>query len=206
MLDDPKMVPLSGEIMTGASTARRAVATGMGDVVDAEFVSVTRAERLAPADLPATDAAPRRGMDILTTPSAARPRFSRGGVGFWAGGLTLAAAAFWISGGHVLATRPAASAGTATVRVANVSSRVVEARGRSQIVVDGMLDNPGARHAALPDVTIHVTGGDGRTTLYRLGAGGGDLAAGGQWPFSGRLEAPASGVRSISVSLARKDL
>jgi hypothetical protein len=45
-----------------------------------------------------------------------------------------------------------------------------------------------------------VTANDGAVTRYRLGAGATELKPGDRYSFSSRLEAPGSGVKTVSVA------
>lgn len=201
MAERSTLPPLSGEIMTGP--ARREETWRVEDAVDAEY-EIVRPDaadaRPATAARPLPDAP--AGMDMLNRRAAPAPRFQPAGWGFWAGGVALAAAAFWVAGGHSLVTRAIdAQEPSDTLRVALLSSHVAQNGARRQIVVDGALDNPAQRASALPDVLIHVVAQDGATTRYRVSSGGGEIEPGGLWRFSSRVDAPPAGVRSISVTI-----
>ena len=87
-----------------------APAAESGDIIDAEYVTLTsrtaaRPNRSRTSRLHPSHRQPRRvaGMDMLRRRGkrrAARP--ARGGPLFWVLGVGLAVAAFWVSGGHAL--------------------------------------------------------------------------------------------------------
>ena len=111
MADERRPRPVSGEIMTEAESAApiRGAHLG-GDVVDAEYETVLtdRPQPDSPVQpaptMIASPTAPLAGMEMLRRPEgqAARTPAVRGGPVFWVFGIGLAAAAFWVSGGHAL--------------------------------------------------------------------------------------------------------
>ena len=122
---------------------------------------------------------------------------------FWGLGLLLVGLAFWISGGHALLPRggPAPGAAPKTpLSIADVTSRVETRDGRAVLFVDGRASNGGAEALALPPIAIAVTANDGRVTRYRLSTRDTELKPGDRYSFSSRLEAPESGVRTVSVA------
>lgn len=205
MADDTNLPPLSGEIMSEDASPEVRFRAGRDAVVDAEFETLPRQQLAMPAP-PVAATAGLQGMTMLRGGRQMRDTVGsgRGGAGFWIVGLGLVAAAFWFSGGHTLARQdlPAAVAVADTaIRVSSLTSRVEETAGRPQLLVDGALDNPSTQPAPPPGIVISVTAGDGTVTRYRLGKGGSPIDGGGTWRFSSRLEAPRSGVKSVSVTV-----
>lgn len=211
MADGRTARPVSGEIMTDAAVTAAALRpTGATDVVDADFETVVSPEpRPAPKPdpaIPAANTAPKAGMEMLQRRAQARvlrPFANRGGPAFWSVGAGLVLTAFWISGGHVLASRLPlrGSVQAAPVfTIAGVKSRVDTAAGRPVLFVDGEASNSGNLAAFLPELEIHVTGEDGRATLYKLGTSQTPLAPGGRFAFSSRLAVPKNGVKTVTVA------
>ncbi len=226
-MNDERMArPVSGEIMSDGPHAapQRPLAPGRettGDVIDAEYETLARdgpsapsapPPQAGPAQNPARG--PARGMDILKQEAAPAPR--RGGPAFWVFGLALVAAAFWVSGGHALVSRPPAAPGTAApaaadpreaLRIVGVTSRMERnSQGRSFVLVDGEVVNGGDKAVALPPLAIAVTDGAGRSTRYLLSTGDRRLAPAARFPFSSRLEAPADGVGTVTVDFSSEDI
>lgn len=202
---DDKARPVSGEIMSGAPA--RTPAPLAGDVSDAQYetVSVAGGEPAPRFDrAPAPEKGAAAGMDFLKAGAAGTGR-GRGGPLFWACGLLLVALAFWISGGHALVGRGApgpaaqAPAGSA-LHIAGVTSRIEAHDGRSVLFVEGRAENRGGAALALPGIGIAVTANDGAVTRYHLATRGTELKPGDRYSFSSRLEAPDSGVRTVSVA------
>ena len=192
-----------------------------GDVVDAEFVTISgNAEPSAPREstprAAVFDAPPASGMDILRggTDAAAIVGTRRGGPVFWLGGVVMVLAAFWVSGGHALVSRPAqATAPTSTrpaasshagLRIADVVSRTEKRGERGHILVDGSVANDGSAPARLAGLDIVVTDNSGRTTRYALGTGGRAIAPGERFAFSSRLDAPREGAKSVTVDFSKE--
>lgn len=215
---------VSGEIMTDPPEG---VAGGMrpaGEVIDAEYISLPpeplragsrpsdslKSPEIAlstPAPSIGSAAAPFGGMDMLRRPdSPAEPgKAARGGPLFWAAGIGVALAAFWVSGGHSLVRGfPFAATGEAqsALRISGVSSRVDVAGARPLLFVDGEAANDGRDVEHLPALEIAVTGNDGRVTRYRLGTSGRPLSSGETFAFSSRLDVPKNGVKIVSVAFA----
>lgn len=213
MADARKARPVSGEIMAGRAAAASApvAPVAAGDVVDADYEVLPPAAPPAPAVKPQALAAATpsvEGMGMLRRPGGARPRqrASRGGPMFWIGGVGVALAAFWVSGGDVLVrglplfSGSVEAAGAFTL--SGVSSRVDVSGAKPLLFVDGEAANDGAGASALPPLEIRVTGEDGRITRYRLGTAGHPLAPGERFAFSSRLEVPKNGVKTVSVAFA----
>lgn len=211
MAEDRNARPVSGEIMTGSDLPLRDRGAVL-DVVDAEFETVERnrderGERPAQIrELIGTAAPPLQGMDVLKAGEPTAPaRRQKGGPAFWIFGLAIAAGAFWISGGHALVSDKPTSTPVATdtpgrgIRIGEVSSRIEDAGGRIVLFVDGEAINDGVSPAQLPPLEITVTAGDGQATRYKLGTAERELAPAARFSFSSRLEAPKSGVKSVSV-------
>lgn len=209
MTDENMARPFSGEIMAGGPRATSSRPSPAPDVIDAEYVTVdpvTGAVQQPAASAPGGNASP--GMDILRG-EAERRRRERGGPLFWAGGLFIVAAAFWVSGGHALMARPQPAAPivrTAAVplRIAKVESRIERQGARAFLLVDGEVANDGAARAALSGLEISVAGKDGRTTRYFLGTSDRVLAPGERFAFSSRLDAPKDGVESVTVDFRKE--
>jgi hypothetical protein len=191
---------LAGEILAGSATPG-APRVPSGDIVDAEFETLGRAAPPHPIPLVQPPPADMPGMDLLRAASA--PKASRrAGAGFWAVGALAAGAAFWMSGGHSLSRHlPFAGDGAGTVRVASLKSRVAETAGGPRLFIDGAVENTASASTPAPDLTIQVTGHDGAVTRYRIATAGETIASGGAWRFSSRIDAPDSGVRSVSVTI-----
>lgn len=205
--------PVSGKIMTAATTGRDDIAVA-ADVVDADFIvlgpdSGITAERSPvqtatsqPEDTPALN-----GMGMLRKgemiPDAAGQ--SSGGALFWASGVAVALVAFWVSGGHALFHENAffGPAVATALSISGVTSRVDSTGLRPVLLVDGEAGNDGAETAILPPLEIHVTGNDGRITRYGLGTSGRSLPPGERFAFSSRLDVPRNGVTAVSVTFAR---
>ncbi len=213
MADQRTARPVSGEIMADAPPVGAAsfhLPLGQlppGDIVDAEYETIhaeaPAAERIA-ASIGSTEASPA-GMEMLRKTVGATPRRGRvrAGPAFWIYGLGIAAAAFWVSGGHALVRAlPLIAQGEPprALRLSGVTSRVEGSSARPLLFVDGEAANDGDAAQALPPLDILVTGHDGRVTRYRLGTNGRPLAPGQIFAFSSRLDAPKSGVRTVSVA------
>lgn len=207
-MDDDRARPVSGEIMSGGpARGSGARPQGAEDADDAHYETLpSRPDedgahaRFATADAAAT------GMDFLKEKAVAAERGARrGGPFFWAFGLFLIALAFWVSGGHALVARggaPEPAAPATPLHIADVASRVETHGGRAVLFVDGRAENRGGEALALPPIEIAVTANDGAVTRYHLGTRGTELKPGGRYAFSSRLEAPGSGVRTVSVAFA----
>lgn len=212
MTDENMARPFSGEIMAGGPRAPAPRPAPAADVIDAEYVTVDPATGAAfpQPSAPATGAATASpGMDILRGGEAGRGRRERAGPLFWAGGLFMVAAAFWVSGGHALMARPqpaapAVRAAAMPLRIANVESRIERRGARAFLLVDGEVANDGAAGAALPGLEISVAGSNGRTVRYFLGTSGRVLAPGERFAFSSRLDAPKDGVESVTVDFRKE--
>lgn len=77
---------------------------GPGEIIDAEYITLYRPEE--PVMQVASHGAPPVGIDVLRREETPPPFASRGSAGFWLLGLGLAAASFWIAGGHALISPP----------------------------------------------------------------------------------------------------
>ncbi len=203
--------PVSGEIMSeGAARVAgprkegpRMGAGRGGDVSDAQYETVPPTGSGAPARF-ADAGVPAAGMEFLKSRAAEAKGGTRpGGVFFWVFGLVAVALAFWFSGGHALVVRdgqaPAAAAG-GPLHIADVQSRVERRDGRSVLFVDGRAENRGGAALKLPPIEIAVTANEGGVTRYRLATRDTELKPGDRYSFSSRLEAPESGVKTVSVA------
>ena len=209
--------PVSGEIMTEPAPAGSGQAgNGLGqDVVDADYEVLPPAASADPSpssavaplheDTPESAASPA-GMAMLRPSAPAQPFSARGGPLFWAAGVAVALAAFWISGGHALIRHSALFAAApdpiAALSITGVTSHVDSSGGKPVLFVDGEAGNDGHDAAVLPPLEIRVTGEDGRLTRYTLGTSGRELASGQRLAFSSRLDVPTSGVAAVAVGFA----
>ena len=198
MAEEVNLTALSGEIVTGPRQGSLRP-TRADEVEDAVFETVRQVR---------TSAVPMSsGMDLFgAVPGriAARAPSAPAGIGFWCAGVALAVAAFWFAGGHTLASGWSGAAAEAPVRVAALTTQVLHRGGRPLLLVDGTLENVAADAAPLPALTVNVTDGEGRVTRYRLGRIDGRIDAHGTWRFSSRLEAPRSGVSTVTVTVGRE--
>lgn len=215
MNDEVKPRAVSGEIMAGPAESRASRVALANDVIDADYVSLPAGfgvERPAgdPCGRPAPtsiglSSAPVAGLDMLRGKDGAPmlQAAARGGLLFWACGTGLVAAAFWISGGHVLAQHLAAFGGrpvAGALHISDLASRVDASGARAVLLVDGEAANDGPTVAHLPPLEIAVAGNDGRVTRYRLGTSGRPLPPGETFAFSSRLDVPKNGVKAVSVA------
>ncbi len=212
MADERRPRPVSGEIMTDAQSTASIPGAHLGeDIVDAEYETVVAIGRqpenpVQPAPtMIASPVAPLAGMEMLRRPEgqAAQPSAVRGGPVFWVFGIGLAAAAFWVSGGHALvrgAPFLSAQAPRQALSISGVASRVDATGARPVLFVDGQATNDGAALEMSPPLDIIVTGHDGRVTRYRLGTSGRPMASGETFAFSSRLDVPKNGVKTVSVT------
>ena len=209
--------PLSGEIIGVQAPSAAMRVTAGNDIIDAEFESVSPSTsgRKTAASLPvsgtgAIPPAKSSGMDMLKRAVVANvdSRNQRAGPAFYLVGAAVALAAFWVSGGHTL--MPVANGMNGeqspgeSLRIAAVDSRVETRGGRSVLLVDGEIFNPGMRQALIPDVSINVLDHGGRTTRYYLGTNHRRIGAGDRFDFSSRVHVPKDGVKSVSVTLQEK--
>lgn len=218
MTDDRTARPLSGEIIAGVprDAERRMGERRTGerreapDVVDADFVTIASGAADARPDRELPDPQHRQtsaGIDFLK--GGGERTTQRGGPLFWAFGLCLVAAAFWVSGGHALVLRQQVSVAEnpparSALRITGVSSRIEQQGGRYFLLVDGEVANDGGGGAILPGLEISVAGKDGRTTRYFLGTSETPLEPGRRFSFSSRLEAPKDGVETVTVDFRKE--
>ncbi|HTV67219.1 MAG TPA: hypothetical protein VMF90_01665 [Rhizobiaceae bacterium] len=207
MAEDRTARPVSGEIMAGLDMPLRE-RPQVEDVIDVEFETVGRDHVRAPEiDVPervsiGTAGRATAGFDVLTGHrEPPRTGTAKGGPAFWIFGLTVAAGAFWISGGHALVRQADAGRAPAdrTFTIGDVSSRVERAGARIVLFVDGAAVNAGSAPAMMPPLEIRVTAGNGDVTRYKLGTSPTEIAPGARFSFSSRLEAPTDGVKSVQV-------
>jgi hypothetical protein len=81
-----------------------------------------------------------------------------------------------------------------------VTSRIEQHGERDVLFVDGKALNEGGREQMLKPIEISVTANDGHIMRYIMGTARDPLAAGAEFGFSSRLEAPKEGVRSVTVA------
>ncbi|QIA21644.1 hypothetical protein [Mesorhizobium sp. AA22] len=212
MADDRTARPVSGEFMTDSAPApERILRDPAADVVDADFEVLPRLTTSMDPSPPLSRviATPSlEGMDMLRKPKAAmeRLRASRGGPIFWIAGLSVAFAAFWISGGHALVRQAplllAAQETGAALTISGVTSRIDASGPEPVLFVGGEAANDGAGPLPLPPLEFRVTGNDRRTTRYTLETFSRSLAPGERFGFSSRLDVPRNGVKTVSVTFA----
>lgn len=199
--------PVSGEILpAGAPTRGPSVA----DAVDADFTTVQPPEPSSVASRrPAVDAPPLDGMGALRGDrAAALPPAGkrRAGPLFWIVGGLVAVMAFWSAGGHALFELPTrAPEPAAALAIGDVVSRVDAAGPKPLLFVEGRVVNAGTADGTPGRIAIDVAGHDGAVTRYILGTGTEPLVPGAEFPFSGRLPAPKSGVKTVSVTFVDEE-
>lgn len=211
MAEERKARPVSGEIMTaeGRDTFAQPSRVDPTDIIDADFEVVTPSHRPneSSADQPvfANQAARVGGMEMLRSahkPPDVSPRHS--GPVFWIAGISLAAMAFWVSGGHAV-VRAAAfpiSWQSPSLRIGEVNSRIDSSGRKPVLLVDGAAFNDGKSPASLPPIDIAVAGNDGKILRYRLGTGAIAVAPGARWAFSSRLDVPMNGIKTVTVAFS----
>ena len=183
------------------------------DLIDAEFETLrpdpsARLAAPAPSATIGTSTAPSQGLDTLRKGEvpAKQPRLARRpalldrrtgararrvlGVGWACAGAPDGTDA----GGAANPARQPAE------EIVDVTSKIEERDGRSILFVDGTAVNQGSGEQTLPPIEISVTATDGKVMRYNLGTSLEPLAAGGEFSFSSRLEAPKEGVKSVSVT------
>jgi hypothetical protein len=199
-------------------TRAESAAFAIDDVVDAEFVTLDPGERsdrsadeifLRPTAADAADMPQLDGMDMLRRHAnralpAANP--NRASPSFWVAGVIVAAAAFWIAGGHAV-VRPAIAAMDSAppesgLRIASVVSQVDRSGNRPVLLIDGQAVNDGVETAAVPPLDIQVISPAGGLTRYKLGTAGRPLDSGQTFAFSSRLDLPKDGVKTVFVTFA----
>lgn len=210
MADPTSARPVSGEIMMDVPQAAgrpRTVGKGRSDTVDAQYETVMAPGRPPKQpDVRRSDAG-AVSMDILRPPrSTAKKAASRGSPLFWMIGIVVAAAAFWVSGGHVAARNAgflAASPAGPSPSILAVTWRVDGSGQRPILRIDGDVANEGTGPGAVPPLLIAVTANDGLVMRYRLGTSSDLLPPGEKFTFSSRLDVPKDGIKSVSVTFGR---
>ncbi len=198
--------PVPGEIMAAGVPLPIGRLRGTDpDVVDAEFEVVgiyappPQSLRVEPSDR----------LAFLARDTAPPTVKKHGGLLFWTIGVGLAATAFWVSGGHSLVSHmggPAllASADShSSFTLSDISARVDRSGPKPVLLVDGEAGNAGPARAELPALEIHVSGGNGAVTRYKLGTSARSLEPGERFVFSSRLDVPKNGVNTVAVTFAR---
>lgn len=204
--------PLSGEIV-GRWTAQDAPVrprdTQPEPVLEAEYETIAFEPPGSGAGgrrWPRARETPCTGLDLLQPHRKTAKGETPKGAGpvFWTFGAMLVLGAFWVSGGHSLVSewRFLHGAGPAPVlRIASLKSHVESRGGSATLFVEGKAVNDGDMTRILPTLSINVLGEDGRTTHYFLGTNDRPLRPGGYFAFSGRLQAPKQGVKSVSATI-----
>lgn len=214
MDEQSKSIPLQGEVLIEGVVAPKRDQSP--DIVDAEFEVVRNKSDNSPrenrtAESRKTTSTPenpaRPGMEILRSGGIDR-KPERGGLPLYLAGLALAAMAFWVSGGHAMfgEIRPIEStaADTSMLRLAGIETQNIGIGSKNYVLVSGHVKNEGTNAAASPPVSIVITDKAGQVSRYRLGSNPTLIGAGEMMPFSSRIDAPASGVGSVMVTLAAK--
>jgi hypothetical protein len=218
MAEERTARPVSGEIMTGAADQpqpARPARHADANIVEAEYEVLSGSARTADrkpvraAPIHVASPPPLGGMDMLRMAGEVSEHKGRvrGDPAFWIAGIAVAAAAFWISGGHALVRQiplPAMLAEAPALSITQVTSRVDASGPKPVLFVDGEAVNDGSAAAPLPALEIHVTGNDGLVTHYKLGTGGRSMASGEKFAFSSRLDMPKNGVKSVSVTFGEQ--
>nr|WP_183262843.1 hypothetical protein [Aminobacter niigataensis] len=211
MAEQRKARPVSGEIMAADArdTFAQPIAVDSADIVDADFevIEPSHTRNESADDPPAFpgSAASAGGMEMLRATRARRePSPVRGGPIFWLAGISLAAMAFWVSGGHAVVRAAAFPLAwqASSLRIAEVTSRVDSSGRRPVLLVDGAAFNDGKAAAPLPPIDIAVAANDGKILRYRLGKGADPVAPGARWAFSSRLEVPMNGIKTVTVAFS----
>ncbi|MGC4026114.1 MAG: hypothetical protein QM744_13800 [Mesorhizobium sp.] len=176
------------------------------DFIDADYIVVAPDTREEHASRDESFAA-ASGMEMLRNRKFVEARDpNRAGPLFWAGGLAIAAVAFWVAGGHALLnttiTAPHAAI-PAQLRIAGWDSKIDFTGTNPTLMIDGEVVNGGATSEPMPSLQIEVASPNGTSTHYKLGTGDASIDAQGTFPFSGRLHLPKDGVKTVSVSFAQ---
>ncbi|WP_137113611.1 MULTISPECIES: hypothetical protein [Mesorhizobium] len=176
------------------------------DFIDADYVVVAPDTREEPASRNDPFAA-SSGMEMLRNRKFVEARDpNRAGPLFWAGGLALAAVAFWVSGGHALLNTtiaPTHAAIPAQLRISGWDSKINSTGTNPTLLIDGEVVNDGTASEPMPSLQIEVASPNGTSTHYKLGTGDASIDGQGTFPFSGRLHLPKDGVKTVSVSFAQ---
>jgi hypothetical protein len=179
------------------------------DFIDAEYVIVSADGREQEQARTATGGsfAASSGMETLRNRTFVEARDpARGGPLFWAGGIAIAAVAFWVSGGHALFIEGGIAPAYKSVshmRIAGWSSKISDTGINPTLMIDGEVINEGAKASMIPLLEIEVASENGKRTRYKLGTGDASVDAQGTFPFSGRLHLPKDGVKTVSVSFVQ---
>lgn len=211
MADARKARPVSGEIMAaeGRDTSAQPARLVATDIVDADFETIVPDRLSRESSGTRSDflrgAPSSGGMDMLRASGGeGRNRAGHGGPSFWLAGISLAAMAFWVSGGHATLRAMAfpAAGQTSSLRIIEISSRVDSSGRKPLLFVDGAAINDGASSAELPPIDISVATNDGKILRYRLGTAAARVASGARWDFSSRLDVPINGIKTVTVAFS----
>ncbi|MBX3597908.1 MAG: hypothetical protein KF874_10110 [Rhizobiaceae bacterium] len=176
------------------------------DYIDAEYETVLPDTKTGPSSAAELNFAPRSHIESLRRQSMAGQVGKRSPFGFWACALSLAALAFWISGGSAIFSGMSDvphTSGSGHIRIAGWDSRIDSTGTNPTLLVDGQIVNDGPADATLPALEIAVFSPNGAITRYKLGTGEASIAQRGTFPFSGRLHLPKDGIETITVSFAQ---
>src|SRR5690606_18137604 len=86
------------------------------------------------------------------------------------------------------------------LQIGNVTSRTQTIEGEVALLVDGDISNAGRSAGKVPPLAVTVLSQDGAKSVYRLGTLRTPLAPGAKYSFSGRLDMPKDGVKTVSVA------
>ncbi len=214
MADSGTARSVSGEMMAGRRDIGPAGAASADmqvrdippqDVIDAEYVEVSpeRQTHAPYARMPLGAQQEPAGLAFLQRGSGGVPAGRRGGPLFWLCGAVVVATAFWASGGHSMLSPglvTVLSRQAAELHIGNVRSRAGTVEGEDALLVDGDIRNDGRSSGKVPALAVTVLSHGGETSVYRLGTLRTPLAAGAKYSFSGRLDMPKDGVKTVSVA------
>lgn len=187
------------------------------DIVDADYIVVDPVTADMGPSVPTMDttASPAQanapmpdlnGMDMLRRRVlTAQSSSARAGPTFWAAGIVIAAAGFWIAGGHAVFRQALASPAEAApqLRIASVISKVDRSGVRPVLQIDGQAVNDSTNRMTMPPLKIQVLSPVGGSMEYKLGTAGSPVEGGGTFAFSSRLDLPKDGVSTVFVTFAR---
>lgn len=203
MARDTVSRPVSGEILAGPANHDGNGSPSERDVVEAEYETIVGryARKDRTVEGAGTDNASLFELNILSSRDKSESNGKAGPV-FWAVGIVLVCAAFWISGGHTIMTGNAAVLASGPITplvIEDVRSRVDSSGSRAYLLVEGAVANDGSQDLPLPDLIIQIKSNEGSITRYRIAGGSEEIVSGGRYAFSSRLGTPQSGIESVKV-------